>query len=35
GPDAVRFYSKRKTVTQRWPSAGVREGAEFSMPTLS
>jgi malonate-semialdehyde dehydrogenase (acetylating)/methylmalonate-semialdehyde dehydrogenase len=34
GPDAVRFYSKRKTVTQRWPSAGVREGAEFSMPTL-
>ena len=35
GPDAVRFYTKRKTVTQRWPSAGVREGAEFSMPTLS
>jgi malonate-semialdehyde dehydrogenase (acetylating)/methylmalonate-semialdehyde dehydrogenase len=34
GPDAVRFYSKRKTVTQRWPSAGVREGAEFSMPTM-
>ena len=25
GPDAVRFYTKRKTVTQRWPSAGVRE----------
>jgi malonate-semialdehyde dehydrogenase (acetylating)/methylmalonate-semialdehyde dehydrogenase len=35
GPDAVRFYTKRKTVTQRWPSAGVREGAQFSMPTLS
>ncbi|WP_019028236.1 CoA-acylating methylmalonate-semialdehyde dehydrogenase [Colwellia piezophila] len=35
GPDAVRFYTKRKTITQRWPSAGVREGAEFSMPTLS
>jgi len=34
GPDAVRFYSKRKTITQRWPSAGIREGAEFSMPTL-
>jgi malonate-semialdehyde dehydrogenase (acetylating)/methylmalonate-semialdehyde dehydrogenase len=33
GPDAVRFYTKRKTVTQRWPSAGVREGAQFSMPT--
>ncbi len=35
GPDSVRFYTKRKTVTQRWPSAGVREGAEFSMPTLN
>ncbi|UTV98432.1 CoA-acylating methylmalonate-semialdehyde dehydrogenase [Marinomonas rhizomae] len=34
GPDAVRFYTKRKTVTQRWPSAGVREGIEFSMPTM-
>ena len=34
GPDGVRFYTKRKTVTQRWPSAGVREGAEFSMPTM-
>jgi malonate-semialdehyde dehydrogenase (acetylating)/methylmalonate-semialdehyde dehydrogenase len=34
GPDAVRFYTKRKTVTQRWPSAGIREGAMFSMPTM-
>lgn len=34
GPDAVRFYTKRKTITQRWPSAGVREGVEFSMPTM-
>jgi malonate-semialdehyde dehydrogenase (acetylating)/methylmalonate-semialdehyde dehydrogenase len=34
GPDAVRFYTKRKTITQRWPSAGVREGAMFSMPTM-
>lgn len=34
GPDAVRFYTKRKTVTQRWPSAGIREGVEFSMPTM-
>ncbi len=33
GPDAVRFYTKRKTITQRWPSAGVREGALFSMPS--
>ncbi len=34
GPDAVRFYTKRKTITQRWPSAGVREGVSFSMPTM-
>ncbi|MEI8168047.1 MAG: CoA-acylating methylmalonate-semialdehyde dehydrogenase [Rhodoferax sp.] len=33
GPDAVRFYTKRKTITQRWPSAGVREGATFSFPS--
>ncbi|MBA3059812.1 MAG: CoA-acylating methylmalonate-semialdehyde dehydrogenase [Gammaproteobacteria bacterium] len=33
GPDAVRFYTRRKTITQRWPSAGVREGAVFSFPT--
>ena len=33
GPDAVRFYTKRKTITQRWPSAGGREGAVFSFPS--
>jgi len=33
GPDSVRFYTKRKTITQRWPSAGVREGVEFSFPS--
>ena len=33
GPDAVRFYTRRKTITQRWPSAGVREGDLFSMPS--
>jgi malonate-semialdehyde dehydrogenase (acetylating)/methylmalonate-semialdehyde dehydrogenase len=33
GPDAVRFYTKRKTITQRWPSAGVREGAQFAFPS--
>ena len=27
GPDAVRFYTRRKAITQRWPSAGVREGS--------
>ncbi|WP_422449996.1 MULTISPECIES: CoA-acylating methylmalonate-semialdehyde dehydrogenase [unclassified Endozoicomonas] len=34
GPDSVRFYTRRKTITQRWPSAGIREGAQFSMPTM-
>ena len=34
GPDSIRFYTKRKTVTQRWPSAGVREGTQFAMPTM-
>ena len=33
GPDAVRFYTKRKTITQRWPSAGVREGVSFAFPS--
>jgi malonate-semialdehyde dehydrogenase (acetylating)/methylmalonate-semialdehyde dehydrogenase len=33
GPDAVRFYTKRKTITQRWPSAGVRDGTVFSFPS--
>ena len=34
GPDGARFYTRRKTITQRWPTAEVREGASFSMPTL-
>lgn len=33
GPDSVRFYTRRKTVTQRWPSSGVREGAQFTFPS--
>jgi malonate-semialdehyde dehydrogenase (acetylating)/methylmalonate-semialdehyde dehydrogenase len=33
GPDAVRFYTRRKAITQRWPSAGVREGTVFSFPS--
>jgi malonate-semialdehyde dehydrogenase (acetylating)/methylmalonate-semialdehyde dehydrogenase len=33
GPDSVRFYTKTKTVTSRWPS-GVKEGAEFVIPTM-
>ena len=33
GPDSVRFYTRRKTVTQRWPSADVREQARFDFPS--
>jgi malonate-semialdehyde dehydrogenase (acetylating)/methylmalonate-semialdehyde dehydrogenase len=33
GPDSIRFYTKTKTVTQRWPS-GIKSGAEFSIPTM-
>jgi len=33
GPDAVRFYTKTKTVTTRWPS-GVKDGASFIMPVM-
>jgi malonate-semialdehyde dehydrogenase (acetylating)/methylmalonate-semialdehyde dehydrogenase len=32
GPDSVRFYTRRKTITQRWPSGGVREKAQFTFP---
>jgi len=35
GPDSVRFYTRRKTITQRWPSGGVRESAQFSFPSNS
>ncbi len=33
GPDGVRFYTRMKTITARWPT-GLRAGAEFSMPTM-
>ncbi|MEU2792031.1 CoA-acylating methylmalonate-semialdehyde dehydrogenase [Streptomyces sp. NPDC007100] len=33
GPDAIRFYTRTKTVTSRWPS-GVKEGASFTIPTM-
>ncbi|MGC2781243.1 MAG: CoA-acylating methylmalonate-semialdehyde dehydrogenase [Bradyrhizobium sp.] len=34
GTDSVRFYTKTKTVTSRWPS-GTKEGAEFVIPTMA
>src|ERR1700716_1257183 len=34
GPEGVRFYTRLKTITSRWPT-GIRAGAEFVMPTMS
>ncbi|MFV9634226.1 CoA-acylating methylmalonate-semialdehyde dehydrogenase [Mycobacterium neumannii] len=33
GPHSILFYTKTKTVTQRWPS-GIKDGAEFVLPTM-
>jgi len=33
GPEGVRFYTKLKTITSRWPS-GIRSNPEFIMPTM-
>ncbi|MBC8049078.1 MAG: CoA-acylating methylmalonate-semialdehyde dehydrogenase, partial [Chitinophagales bacterium] len=33
GPEGVRFYTRLKTITTRWPKP--KDGAGFSMPTLS
>jgi malonate-semialdehyde dehydrogenase (acetylating)/methylmalonate-semialdehyde dehydrogenase len=40
GPDAIRFYTQTKTVTQRWPApkadgAEPAGGASFVMPQMS
>lgn len=32
GPEGVKFYTKRKAVTARWPEGDI--GAEFVMPTM-
>jgi malonate-semialdehyde dehydrogenase (acetylating)/methylmalonate-semialdehyde dehydrogenase len=33
GPEGIRFYTRLKTVTQRW-HRGMREGADFFFPKL-
>jgi malonate-semialdehyde dehydrogenase (acetylating)/methylmalonate-semialdehyde dehydrogenase len=33
GPEGVRFYTRLKTITTRWPT-GIRAGADFVMPTM-
>jgi malonate-semialdehyde dehydrogenase (acetylating)/methylmalonate-semialdehyde dehydrogenase len=34
GPDAVRFYTQRKTVSQRWPG-NAAERAQYAFPSSS
>ncbi|PCF95409.1 CoA-acylating methylmalonate-semialdehyde dehydrogenase [Vreelandella nigrificans] len=34
GPDGVRFYTRMKTITQRWPSGIREETNHFTMPTM-
>ena len=33
GPEGIRFYTKLKTITARWPS-GIKSAPEFIMPTM-
>jgi malonate-semialdehyde dehydrogenase (acetylating) / methylmalonate-semialdehyde dehydrogenase len=33
GPEGVRFYTRLKTITSRWP-AGIRAGAKSVMLTV-
>jgi malonate-semialdehyde dehydrogenase (acetylating)/methylmalonate-semialdehyde dehydrogenase len=33
GTDSIKFWTRTKTVTSRWPS-GIKDGAEFVMPTM-
>ena len=33
GMEGIKFYTKLKTITSRWPS-GIRSNAEFVMPTM-
>jgi malonate-semialdehyde dehydrogenase (acetylating) / methylmalonate-semialdehyde dehydrogenase len=34
GPEGVRFFTRIKTVTQRWPRGGLREHPDFNIPTM-
>ncbi|CAE6953652.1 Aldehyde dehydrogenase family [Vibrio sp. B1FLJ16] len=33
GPDGVRFYTRRKSITQKWPKPQTNEGAQFAFPS--
>jgi len=34
GPEGVRFYTKLKTITSKWPT-GLTENPDFKMPILN
>ncbi|GGA62985.1 CoA-acylating methylmalonate-semialdehyde dehydrogenase [Pelagibacterium lentulum] len=34
GTDSIKFWTRTKTVTSRWPG-GIKDGAQFSMPTMA
>jgi malonate-semialdehyde dehydrogenase (acetylating)/methylmalonate-semialdehyde dehydrogenase len=34
GPEGVRFWTKTKTVTQRWPDGGAHGENSFNIPTM-
>ncbi|WP_436639840.1 CoA-acylating methylmalonate-semialdehyde dehydrogenase [Microbaculum sp. FT89] len=34
GPEGVRFYTRLKTVTTRWPG-GIKDGAVYTFPTMN
>ncbi|WP_286222105.1 CoA-acylating methylmalonate-semialdehyde dehydrogenase [Marinobacter apostichopi] len=35
GPDAVRFYTRRKAISYRWPESGSQEGSQMAFPSGS
>ncbi|MBV1841576.1 CoA-acylating methylmalonate-semialdehyde dehydrogenase [Photobacterium ganghwense] len=34
GPDGVRFYTRRKSITQKWPKPQSNETAQFAFPSI-
>ncbi|WP_298718355.1 CoA-acylating methylmalonate-semialdehyde dehydrogenase [uncultured Oceanisphaera sp.] len=34
GPDSVRFYTRRKTITQRWPERASHQALDFAFPSM-
>jgi malonate-semialdehyde dehydrogenase (acetylating)/methylmalonate-semialdehyde dehydrogenase len=33
GPDGVRFYTRKKAISQRWPKRASHEAAQFAFPS--